>query len=74
MLEDGFTASLMRFEDWMLIQNFTKETIKSKLQHLNCFFDWAEERGFEKPQEITKNVLDGYQRYLCSYRQEKGHI
>lgn len=36
------------------------------------FVHWCEERGLERPQEITKPILERYQKHLYSYRKANG--
>ena len=36
------------------------------------FVRWANERGIEDPMEVTRPVLESYQRYLYYYRQKNG--
>jgi integrase/recombinase XerD len=36
------------------------------------FVRWAEQRGIEHPMEVTRPILESYQRYLYYYRQKNG--
>ena len=40
--------------------------------YLRYFILWCDERGLTKPQEITKPIIERYQRYLFLYRKKNG--
>ena len=69
---DSLYAYLLRFLEWQQIQNYSPRTIHSREVYLRYFITWCDDRGLVKPQEITKPILERYQRYLFHYRKENG--
>lgn len=57
-----------KYLQWMATTNYAAGTIRDRLVHLGYFFTWCEERGLTKPHEITKPIIERYQRYLFHYR------
>jgi len=54
------------------VQAFTSDTRSVRRVHLCMFERWAAERGLAEPVEITRPVLERYQRYLFHYRKKDG--
>jgi integrase/recombinase XerD len=54
--------------EWMLITGYSADTVRSRRQALRKFIAWADERGLDDPREITKPMLERYQRFLFYYR------
>src|SRR5271166_3429141 len=50
------------------------ETIRTRRNHLEVFLRWCGERGLEDPHEITRPVLERYQRHLFHYRKRNGQL
>ncbi len=67
----GMGVKLAEFLDWMHIKNFSDRTIGNRELYLGYFIQWAEERGITRPAEVTKPILERYQRYLYHYRKPK---
>lgn len=60
------------FLEWLGIQNYSKNTIERRREHLYPFVQWAQERGLHQPMQITKAILERYQRHLFYYRKKNG--
>ena len=58
--------------EWMEIRNYSDKTIHGRRVYLSFFLNWAHERGLYRPGEITKPILERYQRWLFRYRKENG--
>jgi len=58
--------------DYLSIQNYSEQTIETRTFFLEFFMSWACERGLESLEEITRPVLESYQRYLWRYRKKNG--
>jgi integrase/recombinase XerD len=54
--------------EWMLITGYSADTIRARRVALRKFIGWADERGLDDPREITKPMLERYQRWLYYYR------
>ncbi len=57
-----------KYLEWMAIANYSEGTVRDRRVHLGYFFTWCEERGLTKPHEITKPIIERYQRYLFHYK------
>jgi len=69
---DSLYYHLQRFNEWQLEKNYSVKTIEGRDVSLRYFIIWAAERGLIRPQEITKPILERYQRYLFLYRMKNG--
>ena len=65
-------AYLMRFLAWMRVKNYSDRTTENREVYLRYFIEWCEARGLGQPQEVTKPVIERYQRYLFHYRKKNG--
>jgi integrase/recombinase XerD len=63
---------MLRFLEWQRVQNYAARTIENREVYLRYFIEWCEERGLSRPQDITKPILERYQRYLFHYRKKNG--
>ena len=53
-------------------KGFTENTLKVRRVHIEMFLAWCTERGLTEPVEITRPVLERYQRHLFHYRKKDG--
>jgi integrase/recombinase XerD len=56
----------------LLEKNYSEYTVKSRRVFIERFVRWCDERGVTEPLEVTRPVLEHYQRYLFHYRQKNG--
>jgi len=67
---------LVRYMDehfeWMNVTGYSLDTIRARRIAIRRFIAWADERGIDDPREITKPMLERYQRHLFYYRKEDG--
>ena len=68
----GFYAYLVRYKEAMLIRNYSEQTLYRRENDIRRFIGWCEERGLDQPQDITKPILETYQKHLFYYRQTNG--
>jgi len=68
----GMAVHLQKFLDWLRVKNYTERTVISRETYINLFIEWAEERGLTRPTEITKPILERYQRYMYHYCKSTG--
>jgi len=54
----------------MSVHNRTPDAIESRRNELLPFLRWAEERGLLYPEEVTRTILESYQRWLWRYRKK----
>jgi len=69
---DSLWHHMRRFSQWQLEKNYSATTVTSREEAIRKFIAWAAERGLLRPQEITKPILERYQRYLFLYRKRDG--
>lgn len=58
--------------EWMLVTSYSADTVRARRVALRKFIAWADERGVDDPREITKPMLERYQRWLFYYRKPAG--
>ena len=56
----------------LAIQNYSEHTVRNRLVHIGYFVAWAQEHGLREPIEVTRPVLERYQRHLFYYRKKNG--
>lgn len=56
----------------LAIQNYSGLTISNREFLIRQFIQWCRERGVTDPLEVTRPVLERYQRYLFLYRKKSG--
>jgi len=69
---NGLYPYLQQFLDWTRVKGFSKDTVKRRRSALKKFILWCHERDLQQPQDITKPILERYQRYLYYYRKTDG--
>jgi integrase/recombinase XerD len=69
----GFIVLSEAFLQWMAVTNYSQATIKNRRTYLRYFIIWCDDRGLTQPSEITRPIVDRYQRYLYYYRKKDGH-
>jgi integrase/recombinase XerD len=54
------------------VRGYSEYTVKTRRAHIGVFLEWAYEHGLRDPLEITRPILERYQRYLFYYRKKNG--
>jgi integrase/recombinase XerD len=65
----------VRVQDYMAYlreRNYSEQTIATRELYLCLLLEWCGQRGLLRPSEITKPMLERYQRYLFHYRKHNG--
>lgn len=65
-------ALLLRFVTWRRERNWSETTLKTQTHHSYRFLCWANERGISYAAEVTRPLLERYQRWLYQYRKGNG--
>jgi integrase/recombinase XerD len=65
-------AWLARWIEWMQVRRYSPRTVDTTRRHVESFIAWAGDRGLSRPEEITKPILERYQRFLFHYRKKDG--
>ena len=69
---NGFYPYFSRYLESNAVQGISVDTIKRRDSALRRFIAWCDERGLDDPREITKPILERYQRHLYYYRKSDG--
>lgn len=69
---DSLASYLERWLTHLAVRNYAAATISNRRQALSVFILWAAERGLNEPREITKPILERYQRHLFYWRKGDG--
>jgi integrase/recombinase XerD len=54
------------------VRDYSEHTIRNQHMHVRFFLEWCTERGLTEPTEITRPVLERYQRHLFHQRKRDG--
>jgi integrase/recombinase XerD len=69
---DRMRALAEQYIAWMAVQNYSRDTLNSTRACIGYFLEWCAERSIEDVTEITRPVLERYQRSLYHYRKKDG--
>ena len=56
------------YTEWLRVHNYAQTSVKTAEHALRKFIDWCGLRGITQPKEVTRPILERYQRYLYAYR------
>lgn len=68
----GLYLLLQHYLEWLKTKHYSPYTISNREYYLYCFLEWCGMRGLIRPTEITKPILERYQRHLFYYRKANG--
>src|SRR5438067_11525872 len=71
-LLDGFGVWARRYLEHLRVRNYSERTIVATEGAIRLFAEWASDRGVERPHDVTKPMLEVYQRWLFHYRSASG--
>jgi integrase/recombinase XerD len=66
------TQAMEAHFEWMLIAGYTEDTVRARRIAIRRFIAWCDERGLADPRDVTKPILERYQRHLFHYRKPDG--
>ncbi len=69
---DSFERLTEKWWLWLAVQHYSAETVTSRKAAIKGFIAWCHERGLTRPCDISKPVLERYQRHLYTYRKADG--
>jgi len=72
VLAETMTVLADEFYEWMQVTNYSERTVQNCRTNLGYFLAWCAERALLRPNEITKPMIERYQRYLFHYRKVSG--
>ena len=65
-------AYLAAFLEWTVTTGLSEQTARIRSHALDQFIRWCDEHGINRPQDVTRPILQRYQRYLYHYRKHDG--
>jgi integrase/recombinase XerD len=68
----GMATWRARYLEWLRSHNYSEATVANRDAYLGLFLAWCEDRGLTRPNEITKPILERYQRHLYHHRKPNG--
>ena len=68
----GFPRLIGEFCEHMAARGYSPRTIGNRRHMLSFLVAWLAERGITRPAEVTRPVLESYQRHLFHYRKNNG--
>jgi integrase/recombinase XerD len=68
----GFPRLTDEFCEDMAVRGYSERTIGNRRHMLSFLVAWLAERGITRPAEVTRPVLESYQRHLFHYRKANG--
>lgn len=71
-IKDGFFTWVARHLEWLQVRNYSARTVGNRRSYLAFLVDWLAVRGIARPAEVTKPILERYQRHLYYLRQRDG--
>lgn len=73
MPDNPLMAYVHLYLDWLGMTGCTKQTLNTHGRGLTRFVRWFDLRGLSQPEEMTRAVLEAWQRHLYLYRKRDGH-
>jgi integrase/recombinase XerD len=69
---DGLAAWMRRYLEAQRVRGLSEAELDRQLLSLSLFLEWCDTRGVGSPREITRPMLERYQRHLFYYRKPNG--
>ena len=63
---------LARYLEWLRVHNYSERSVVNVSSSVGQFLRWCDERGLTRPEEITRPILERYQRTLFHHRKPDG--
>ena len=68
----GLWVWTQRYLEWLLTHHFSERTVRQRRVYLGYFLVWCEARSLRRPVEVTRPILERYQRHLYHARKVDG--
>lgn len=72
LAHNALTRYQAAFHEWEAVVGYSPRTIAAQRHAIGRFIAWADERGLDKPQDITRPILERYQRHVYHHRKANG--
>lgn len=70
--KDSLAAWVVRYLEALRVKNYSERTVENREVYLGFLVEWCDARGITRPQEVTKPILERYQRSLFYHRKANG--
>ena len=67
-----FYQYLVLYNEAMQVRGYSTSTLHRRESDIRRFIGWCDERSIPSPQQVTKPILERYQKHLFYYRQANG--
>ncbi len=68
----GLTAAMRRYLEHLGTRGYRPMGVATAERYIRDFIVWADERGVTHPSQVSRQVLERYQRWLYHYRKKDG--
>jgi integrase/recombinase XerD len=68
----GLPAALNRYLEHLGVRGYRPQGMATAARYIGDFIAWATERGVSHPAQVSRAVLERYQRFLYHYRKRNG--
>jgi integrase/recombinase XerD len=69
---DGLHVWTSRFLKALQVKNMSRDTVTTRRLSISQFIEWADTRSITKPTQVTKPVIEAFQRFLYNRRLPSG--
>ena len=68
----GMGSLIPEFIEWARVRGYAPATLETNEKYLRFFATWLDTRGITRPQEVTRPMLERFQRHIFHYRKQDG--
>jgi len=68
----GFEVLIRRYLESLAVRGQSASTQRNSRSYLGSFAQWCAERGVEQPGQVSRSLVERYQRWLFHHRTESG--
>ena len=68
----GLTAAMRRYIEHLGVRGYRPQGMANAERYIRDFIGWAAERGVTHPSQVSRQVIERYQRWLYHYRKKDG--
>src|SRR5262245_17474745 len=69
---EGLLVWSRRYFERLRVRGYSEQTLQATESYVLHFVGWADDRSIARPGEVTRPILENYQRYLFYYRKRSG--
>ena len=71
LIPGSMAAYAVEYFEYMASRNYAQSTITNRRNCFDYFLAWCTERGLIEPSEVSRAVVERYQKYLYTYRKKR---